>query len=917
MRAFALLVLLAMPAAALEPYLVKDVEPVPWPASSAPSFPSAFGNAVLFFAEDGLSGRQLWRSDGTAAGTWRLSDASPGELPTPWPFRVTERLYFFLSGDPIGTHASLWVSDGTPAGTFRLTEPGVGVFAWQSVWMAGQGVLYFVGWDWEHGDEPWRSDGTAAGTYRLADVRPGSDGSGARDLTAWRGRVWFGANDGDRGGALWSTDGTESGTVLAVDPYPSAFYHGVPELVSAVGGRLAFFAPIPGAGRRRRLWAGDGTQAGTVPLQQFSGTSGRPAVADAVVHGNRLWFIAEQRKGQELWVSDGTAGGTRLLTAFARPEAFLLPATLELLRLPRQPGVSAGFVFLADDGPHGVELWISDGTPQGTRLVRDVCPGKCAGDPRLGPVLGGRLFFSAFSPFHGRELWSTDGTRPGTRRVADVCPGDCSSFPDPVFAVGGRVLFAAQDPEHGRELWSSDGTAAGTVRVSDFEPELRWSYGNGFEEPPVLDGRLLFAADDGEHGNELWSADGTQVGTRLVADINGMDIGGSAPGGLLPLGSQVVFRANAGVETGRELWKSDGTAAGTVRFRTFAPGEPDGAGLQSWVYAEAGGLVFYVSGDLIWRTDGTAAGTFPLASASAGPAEMQAVGSTVFFDRGFDLWASDGTAAGTRMVLDLPGPAGSAPRELTAFQGRLWFTAEVPGIGRELWTSDGTAAGTVPVADLLAGGAGSNPSLLAVHAGRLWFFATGGLYGRELWSSDGTAAGTRLEVDVTPGTASSPEPLILASLGDRLVFSLAGSGLWVSDGTDAGTFRIHERGLDSRWDVWTVFRGRLFYVAEGILWATDGTAASIEGGTGPLPDREGRTINGPLRFAALGDRLVFTALDLHGHTLFESDGTPAGTFPVEPRVSLHSPLDLAGTGDRVLFPAFDPATGWELWAVRP
>src|SRR5215210_6804734 len=97
LAACALLALLAMPAAGLEPYLVKDIDPVPQPASSEPYFPVTFGKAVLFSADDGLSGRQLWRSDGTAAGTWPLSGAAPGELGYLRPFQVTERLYFFVS----------------------------------------------------------------------------------------------------------------------------------------------------------------------------------------------------------------------------------------------------------------------------------------------------------------------------------------------------------------------------------------------------------------------------------------------------------------------------------------------------------------------------------------------------------------------------------------------------------------------------------------------------------------------------------------------------------------------------------------------------------------------------------------------------------------------------------------------------
>ena len=217
------------------------------------------------------------------------------------------------------------------------------------------------------------------------------------------------------------------------------------------------------------------------------------------------------------------------------------------------------------------------------------------------------------------------------------------------------------------------------------------------------------------------------------------------------------------------------------------------------------------------------------------------------------------------------------------------------------------------VADIKPGGEydSSAPDLLTVHAGRLWFFADDGEHGRELWSSDGTAAGTRLAVELVPGPGSFAATF-LAPLGDRLVFSAYGQGLWVSDGTPAGTRKIHDREVDRYASLRTVFQGRLYYVVEGNLWVTDGTAA----GTGPFLDRDGHPIFYPNRFAVLDGRLVFTAWDLSGATLFESDGTPAGTFPVQPRVALNNPYELVDAGGRVFFPSYDQATGWELWAVR-
>jgi ELWxxDGT repeat protein len=899
----ALLALLAIPAAGIEPYLVKDINPVATPAGSEPTHLVNFGGAVLFFANDGVTGRHLWRTHGTAASNVQLSSAGESGFADAMPLAVTERLYFFVSSHPLLSPASLWVTDGTAVGTFQLTDPSVGVVSLTRAWVASQGVLYFVARDAEHGAELWRTDGTPGGTRLVEDIRPGPQDSDIRELTPYRGRSWFSVDDGQHGGALWRSNGTEAGTALAVDPVPGSSSHVGPEHIRAVGHRLTFFARSPGRGRVRQLWAGDGTTKGTHPVTSFS-TRVNAALEAPVVHGNRLWFVANDRFTRQLWVSDGTGRGTRMLLS--------MPFDSSSYSLFGEQGLRGLFVFQWPTRNQGVELWITDGTAQGTRILFDVCPGSCSSTPIPVKMFKGRLYFLAEEADHETHLWSTDGTPEGTRQVSDADLAGAFGFT----ALGDRLLFVARNGDEGWEVWRTDGTPAGTVPVTDFEPRFLWDE-EGFYGA-VLNGQLLFNADDGVHGLELWRTDGTAAGTELVEDINRLDLGGSFPSSLRPLGDEVVFAVHAG----SQLWKSDGTAEGTVLFRTFGPDERGGAQPVGG-FAEAGGLLFYFAalGYLPWRTDGTAEGTFPLTDEAAPGAgccvtrEMVAVGNLVFFDledeeHGHEPWVSDGTRKGTHVLDVIPGPGDSLPLFLTVFQGNLYFAAGGLGLGRELWRSDGTAAGTVPL-DLVPGGVGSNPGFLTVHAGRLWFFAEDE-HGIELWSSDGTLAGSRLEVDFVPGPDSFL-PRFMASLGDRLVISFHGEGLWATDGTPAGTRKIHDRDFDPGTDPEVVFQGRLYYVsaATGTIWVTDGT----EAGTGPLLDRDGNQIFSPGQFAILGDRLVFIAPDgLGSLTLWESDGTPAGTFPVEPRVNIGG--ELVRAGDRVFFAAYDTSTGWELWAVE-
>jgi trimeric autotransporter adhesin len=209
----------------------------------------------------------------------------------------------------------------------------------------------------------------------------------------------------------------------------------------------------------------------------------------------KLLFFAEDKDGQGLWKSDGTATGTVIVKSI-NPGSHSLSGygNADCCNL-------AGTLYFRDWS----ELWKSDGTEAGTVLVKQFSSYLVNVDSSL-VNLNGTLFFVAHDPQYGFELWKSNGTTEGTVLVKDIWPGGIDSNPWVLTAWNGMLFFTAEDGEHGRELWRSDGTMQGTVPVKDI---YAGGTGSSPRELTSYNGKLYFWADDGIHGMELWKSDGT------------------------------------------------------------------------------------------------------------------------------------------------------------------------------------------------------------------------------------------------------------------------------------------------------------------------------------------------------------------------------------------------------------------------
>ena len=439
---------------------------------------------------------------------------------------------------------------------------------------------------------------------------------------------------------------------------------------------------------------------------------------------------------------------------------------------------SSVYLFDWDDGTHGIELFRSDGTLNGTYILKDINPGANYSNPGIGAKIGDVTYFSANDGLHSTELWRTDGTVEGTYMLKDINSGDDDgSFPYYFTSIDSNVYFFAMSGDNNgssnkgeKGIWKSDGTSGGTVLLENFGDFSNTSFG----APGYLHAfgdKLMFLKDDAAGGGYQWEPwikplDGLSV---KLKDIKTGDEGSGFKCEII-LNSKCYGSADSW-EYGSEIWVSDGTSGGTNILKDINTDISNGDNTS-------GSIPSYL--------------TF---------AEDKFFFMAYRSSEGFAIWKSDGTSEGTVMVKDLLSDVASYNDRdhffnFTGVGNKLFFTFE-DSMGKQvLYTSDGTSGGTKIVKEISSGD--SRVFEMANVAGTLFFWyqdsdndSVSGLY-----KTDGTSTGTSR---IKAFSGNVYYVISLKADDSRAYFELENSNgfkeFWTSDGTEEGTIKLLSKAM--------------------------------------------------------------------------------------------------------------------------
>lgn len=883
--------------------LAADVERIsvyPNPGLGPMSEIAVHDGRLWFAAGDPTSGIELWSSDGTSGGTQRALDINP--------------------------HAN----DSRPGGFVQVGDR-----------------LFFSADDGSTGRELWVIESNQI--RRVRDLVPGSNGSDPTEAIAWGDRLAFVARASRNGPTIWVSDGSEAGTI----PLPiTTSTHQAPRNLIALGDRLLWIGSARPQGDDANLLTLPREGGSPVALTNFDANTQVIEARDRG-DGSVVFTTMQTHEGRlELWTSRGDRDSTRPLIR------------LEPSEWITNVDVFGGRVTLTVSGADGVRLMTAP--PGSDRL--DVIGGQrlgLSGEDHPGAVVG-------FANGLGVVIHGATSDR--LVIVSDDAQATATTL-DLGTVLGGefRLERLVRDPDtnglrvvaRGRDdlahllvvtASTAEPTGWAIQSLARVEPGQWFDAEKAWRLTP--DGPLMtLTTTRHPHHVALVAFEGDT--TRIVAQFDHSGVPTSMPSGFTVVGNNAYFTAYH-PETGRELYRTDGTPGGTRRVADLQPG-PAGSDPFNIVPLGATGDILFLTRNSqgavdLWRSDGQANGRTALIQSF--PSEQEGMfvqareltptaGGAVFLvDRGgerVELWTTDGTAEGTRSLHSFrtDGTPVFLPRPMAepAADSQLARTAVSERMKTPLNAATrafGTAASSARMAVIQEDASiavmptfGSVSNLTPWNGGAV-VFAPDESGTQQVWFTDGQRLEplpTGLPVEISRSidrvlaaggslflVTSNPQvgPTLWQWSQGRAVPVRLGDGGWIGETRVVGDALIVVREFDgTRVELWKVEGGRAerLFQAEAPRWGDSSGWTSLTEIT-PLGERG-------LGFVLIqGDRPA---------TLYISDGTAAGTRPVEnPVASAGSEWgwgwnglsELEGVGSTLFFVQDDGATGRELWKVQ-
>ena len=661
--------------------------------------------------------------------------------------------------------------------------------------IGGNGLMFFMANDLDHDYEPWVTDGTEAGTFMLQDLNPGLGSSSPAYFQGIKEGAMFSAYTETYGRQWYFSDGSPGSAVRLTDVRISTNQSYRPADFVSYGNRY-FFANID-KDHGEELWVTDLTPEGTKLFKDIAADAADSYPRQLTVFKNHLFFTARSKpdpqkpERTDLWISDGTPEGTQSINDFLN-----LTPELQSTGIARFEIINDKMFFIGSRADIGIELWRLDILEDGrvsVNLLADTEPGSGNGTSANPDIVKiGNRFFVTAGAYSDYGVWETDCLPENTRRAISREQLDAKKIYHLRQWSDDRIAIIVENNAGAAfkyALLVSDGTPEGTQKIYETNSTL-------LNIKPATANRAYFTDTA-----SVYSSDGTLQGTVKVLDNNTHDIAAFPYSTMVTVDDKLYFEAHDHFFQ-YSYWVSDGTPEGTRKLNDNERGFAGMAGQ---------GQIFTLGTDKLFPMDDQV--------------------------HGMELWAGTGFADSSRMVKDInTSPHNPLPSGLIQYGGNLLFSATIENDQRELWISDATAKNTRILKKINPSGDSRVGSL--VQVGNLVYFgADDGEHGKELWVTDGTPAGTQMVADLNPdgsgfygypGIWPGPHGIVYFRGSDGAdhgfeLWAYNGSELKMisnlfDDETDRDGIHVNFKGI-------TV--GDHFYFSDrkGRIWHTSGTEA--------------------------------------------------------------------------------------------